>query len=591
MSAVEHMARPARLPRFKLGGGFLLLPIIAFLFVFFIYPVASMLAISGLDNAGNVTLKFYQQALSGRAWSVFQNTISISAWITVITVLLSYPVAYYLANNKGRATNLILIIVLLPFWTSVLVRAFAWMLLLGRNGVINSTMVSLGILEVPADLLFNLFSVVLSSVHALMPVAVLSMLSTMQNIDRNLHSAAATLGAEPGDTFWRVFFPISFPGVASAALVTFIVAMGIFVQPSLLGSPRETMIAQLIIQQIDELYNWGLAAAVSVMVLALSIVIIVLFDKALGIGTIAGSQQSGGASGKAMRSITAFLGSATVAIHKAMRQVLPARKSGQMPARWPLAVPTVLIVIFLAAPTFFLIPVSFTGSNFIEWPPRGFSLQWYEAYFTNPIWREATVRSIVVGLITAGFSVAIGVPAAFALTRSKFKGKGLVLPYILLPLVAPNIIVALALFYYFSKIGLVGTDVGLIIGHTVFAVPYVVLTMIATLANYDQRLDHAAWTLGARPLTTFRLVTLPLIKVGFMTSFLFAFVRSFDEVTVALFISPGLTTTLPKRMWTEAHHSVEPTLAAVSTILIVMVILVIVASELLKCREPGQQRG
>ncbi len=453
MSAVEHMAQPVNPIRFKLGSRVLLLPVIAFLFFFFIYPLVSMLVISAVDDSGNPTLQFYQQAFSGRAFSVFLNTISISTWITVITVLLSYPVAYYLANNKGRTTNLILIIVLLPFWTSVLVRAFAWMLLLGRNGVINSTIINLGILEVPADLLFNLFSVVLSSVHALMPVAVLSMLSTMQNIDRNLHSAAATLGAESGDTFWRVYFPISFPGVASAALVTFIVSMAIFVQPSLLGSPRETMIAQLIIQQIDELYNWGLAAAVSVMVLALSIVIIIIFDKALGIATITGSQQSGGASGKAMRSFTAALGSATVAVHQTIRRALPARRPGAMPARWPLAVPTVLIVVFLAAPTFFLIPVSFTESNFIEWPPRGFSLQWYEAYFNSSIWRDATVRSIVVGLITATLSVAIGTPAAFALTRSSFKGKGLVLPYILMPLVAPNIIVALSLFYYFSKIG------------------------------------------------------------------------------------------------------------------------------------------
>ncbi|TKT69429.1 ABC transporter permease subunit [Aquamicrobium sp. LC103] len=588
MSAVDQLARPVNPFRIKLSGGILLLPILAFLFIFFIYPLFSMLAISAFDRSGALTFDFYRQALGGRTWSIFLNTLSISLWVTLFTVLLSYPVAYYLATSKGRSTNLILIIVLLPFWTSALVRAFAWMLLLGRNGVINSTMVNLGITEVPADLLFNLFSVLIGMVHALMPIAVLSMLATMQNIDRNLHSAAATLGAEPGDTFWRVFFPISFPGVASAALVTFIVSMGIFVQPSLLGSPRETMVAQLIIQQIDELYNWGLAAAVSVMVLVLSVIIILIFDKLLGIASISGTQQAGGASGKAMRSITAALGTATVAVSRAIRRALPQRKVKEGAFRWVLAVPTLLIVLFLAAPTFFLVPVSFTGSSFMEWPPRGFSLQWYEAYFTSPVWREATVRSIIVALVTATASLAIGVPAAFALTRSKFKGKAIVLPYILLPIVAPNIIVALSLFYYFSSIGLVGTDIGLVIGHTVFAVPYVVLTMIATLSIYDQRLDQAAWTLGATPLTTFRLITLPMIKVGFVTSFLFAFVRSFDEVTVALFISPGLSTTLPKRMWTEAHHSVEPTLAAVSTILIIMVILVITASELLKRRGLGR---
>lgn len=581
--------RPFGPARFRIGGRLLLLPVLAFLFIFFVYPVFTMLGISLVDRSGDFTLQHYEQMLSGRSWSVMLNTLRISAWTTLFTVVLSYPVAYYLATAPRGGTNMIMIIVLLPFWTSVLVRAFAWILLFGQNGVINSTLTGLGLVDVPIEMLFTFFSVIVSMVHALMPIAVLSMLSTMQNIDRNLESAAATLGAESGDTFWRIYFPISFPGVASAALVTFIVSLGIFVQPALLGSPRETMIAQLIILQIDEMFNWGLAAAVSVMILVLSFVVIMIFDRALGIANISGSQQASGASGSVMRAATALLGTITVAIQRAFRAVLPLRKSrGRREGRPLLTISTLLIVAFLAAPTFFLIPVSFTGGSFLQWPPRGFSFQWYDAYFSSPIWRDATVRSIVVGIATAIVSVALGVPAAFAMSRTKFRGKSLVLPYILLPLVAPNIIVALALFYYFSRIGLVGTNTGLIIGHVVFAVPYVVLTMLATLQNYDQRLDHAAWTLGARPLTTFRLITLPLIKVGFVTSLLFAFVRSFDELTVALFISSGLQTTLPKRLWTESHFSVSPTLAAVSTILIAMVAVVILATELLSRRQAGR---
>lgn len=248
-----------------------------------------------------------------------------------------------------------------------------------------------------------------------------------------------------------------------------------------------------------------------------------------------------------------------------------------------------MVLVFLAAPLLFLIPVSFTESPFVEWPPTGFSWQWYDRYLSSPVWREATIRSIIVGLSTAVLSLLIGVPAAFGINRAKFRGKGLILPYILMPLVVPNIIVALAMFYFFSDLRLVGTNIGLVIGHTVLAVPYVVLTLVAVLQNYDQRLDQAAWTMGAKPLTAFRRITLPLIKVGFITSFLFAFMRSFDEIAVALFISSGLQSTLPKKLWSEAHIAVSPTLAAVSTILMTVVIVVVVASELLKRRQVGQK--
>lgn len=571
---------------FRFDNKYLLIPIFVFLAVFFIYPVTSMLSISLTDRSGGYSWINYIQLFEGYNVSVMLTTLKISLWTTVVTVLLAYPLAYFLATTPKNSSNLIMIVVLLPLWTSVLVRAFAWIVMLGRGGVINSALMSSGLIDVPLEMLYTYFSVVLAMTHALMPIAVLSMYSTMQNIDRNLESAAATLGAEPGNSFWRIYFPISFPGVASAALVTFIVSVGIFIHPALLGSPEQTMIAQVIIEQIDDLFNWGLAAAISVMVLAISIIFIMIFDRVLGVATITGAQGSGGPSGSGMRAATAVLGAITVRVSRFLGWFrLKNRRTKIERKRWPLTIVTTLILVFLAAPLFFLIPVSFTESPFVEWPPRGFSWQWYDRYVSSPVWREATVRSIVVGLATAVLSLLVGVPAAFGLSRAKFKGKGLMLPYILLPLVVPNIIVALAIFYFFSKLGLIGTNTGLIIGHTVLAVPYVVLTLVAVLQNYDQRLDQAAGTLGARPLTTFRLITLPLIKVGFITSFLFAFMRSFDEIAVALFVSSGLQSTLPKKLWSEAHIAVSPTLAAVSTILITVVIIVIAVSELLKRRQ------
>lgn len=198
--------------KIRIGGVGLLVPILAFLFVFFIIPMTFMLSLSFDDGSGSYSLANFAEILNdGPVASVILNTLKTAAWATIITVVLSYPVAYYLAMAPAGSTGLIMIVVLLPFWTSVLVRAFAWMLLLGRNGVINSTLMNAGLIEQPLEMLYTFFSVTISMVHALMPVAVLTMLSAMQNYNRSLSLAAATLGSESGNTFWRIFFPISFP--------------------------------------------------------------------------------------------------------------------------------------------------------------------------------------------------------------------------------------------------------------------------------------------------------------------------------------------------------------------------------------------
>jgi ABC-type spermidine/putrescine transport system permease subunit II len=171
------------------------------------------------------------------------------------------------------------------------------------------------------------------------------------------------------------------------------------------------------------------------------------------------------------------------------------------------------------------------------------------------------------------------VPAAFFLVRQKVPARTAVMALAVAPMVLPHIIVAVALFYLYSQIGLVGTSLGLVLGHTIFALPYVIITLMAVLKNYDQRLDQAAWTLGATHFATFRKITFPLIRVGMITAFLFAFVKSFDELTVALFISGGLSSTLPRQMWGEAQLNMTPTLAAVSTVLLLLVTIVILVSE------------
>ncbi|OYX82633.1 MAG: hypothetical protein B7Y75_06135 [Azorhizobium sp. 35-67-5] len=260
----------------------------------------------------------------------------------------------------------------------------------------------------------------------------------------------------------------------------------------------------------------------------------------------------------------------------------PRHRDGAKPPR-ALVVYVWGVLILISLPALLMIPLSF-GSGGLNWPPQGFTLQWYEQMWQSPVWAQALVRSLGVGIGTGVLAMLIGTPVAFLLVRSDMRGKGAMLAFVLSPIVVPRMIIAVGLFYMFARIGLVGTALGLILGHTVVAVPYVVMTMMAVLRNYDTRLDLAAQSLGARPFATLRYVTFPILGAGMMSSFLFAFATSFDELTIALFASGGLNATLPKQFWDEVTLQVSPVIAAVSTCLFVFIAVLIFIADRLRRR-------
>jgi putative spermidine/putrescine transport system permease protein len=456
--------------------------------------------------------------------------------------------------------------------------------MLGRKGVVNSGLVALGV-DDPAPLIYNYTGVLIGMSHALMPIAILTMSSVMEGIPRDLAKAAGTLGARPGQAFLRIYLPLSMPGVASAALMVFISALGFFITPALLGGPRETMITQVIIDSVQTLLNWGLAAAIATLLLISTIVVFVLYDRLVGFSTLSGNE----APRKARRPDTAFgrltrqLGKAIIAGIGTLLDAWDGAMSrvGRRKKRRTSLVAIVggLVLAFLVLPSLVVIPVSFTESNFLEWPPQGFTLKWYQAYLESPLWLSATWRSLGVGLASAALATLIGAPAAFVLAKRRFPLRGAVFALILAPMIMPRMIVALALFYLYARIGLVGSSFGLVLSHVVLAVPYVVVTMIAVLKSHDERLEQAAGTLGAKPWQAIRRITIPLIRPGLISAFLFAFVTSFDELTVALFVTGGLSATLPKQMWDDALLKVSPILASVSTVILVAVTVVVFIGE------------
>jgi putative spermidine/putrescine transport system permease protein len=556
------------------------------LLAFLVYPVGKLLSLSFVGRDG-FSLAAYQQLFASSLYlNVLWITLKISLATTALSVLLGYPVAYLISTAGPKAKSWLIFLVLLSFWTSFLVRAFAWVVILGRNGAINQFLLAIGVIDRPANLIYSLGAVLVGMVHAMLPLAVMTMLSVMENIDRNLPRAASTLGARPGSAFWTVYFPLSMPGVAAAAIMVFVTSIGFFIVPSLLGGRFETMITQLIIDQVQQTLNWGLAGAISVLLLVVVLAVFIIYDRIFGFQSLTGETATANvnrdtAARRAGARFLAVIGDISdrlIALFPGSRKSSDAEKSPKLLSGF---VWTLLILISL--PAIMMIPISFSASG-LNWPPSGFTMQWYEQMWNTPVWSQALWRSLVVAFGAGILSMLIGIPAAFLLARANIRGKAAILAFVLSPIVAPRIIIAVGLFYVFAELGLVGTSIGLIIGHTVVCVPYVVMTMVAVLRNYDTRLDLAAQSLGASPVKSLAYVTFPMLAAGMFSAFLFAFATSFDELTIALFSSGGLNSTLPKQFWDEVTLQVSPVIAAVSTCLLVFISVLIFVADRLRQR-------
>lgn len=240
--------------------------------------------------------------------------------------------------------------------------------------------------------------------------------------------------------------------------------------------------------------------------------------------------------------------------------------------------------IFLLGPILVIIPISFSSSSFLSYPLPGFSTRWYEVVLQPFPWMFALENSLIVAVATTIIATTLGTLAAYGMTRADFPGKALVYGLLISPLAVPLVITALGLYFFFARIGLVQTHTGLVIAHVVLAVPFVVITVSATLQGFDWNLVRAAESLGASPLATFFQVTLPLILPGVLAGAIFAFVTSLDEIVVALFITGPAQYTLPRQLFTGLRDQLDPSIVAIATMLIMVSVVLLLVVELLHWR-------
>lgn len=261
---------------------YLMIPSLALLSLFFVVPMIRIFGLSFFDPG--FTFQHYLRIFQVEVYLlVLLRTLTVALIVAGCCLILGYPVSYLLAAQPPRVTNILLILVLIPLWTSVLVRTYSWMVLLGRKGLLNQTLMYLNLISEPLTLLYTSKAVILGMVQILLPFMILPLFSTMKGIDRNLLKASQSLGAGPLQTFRRVYLPLSLPGVAAGFMLVFIISLGFFITPALLGGRKDILISMLIENQVRELLNWGFAAALSLVLLLTTILIIAFFNRFVGL--------------------------------------------------------------------------------------------------------------------------------------------------------------------------------------------------------------------------------------------------------------------------------------------------------------------
>ncbi|WP_301175072.1 ABC transporter permease [Actinomadura geliboluensis] len=230
-----------------------------------------------------------------------------------------------------------------------------------------------------------------------------------------------------------------------------------------------------------------------------------------------------------------------------------------------------VVGVYLVLPVLIVVPMSFSDSSFLSFPPGEMSLRWFRNILDDPVWIDSALASLNVALLSSVCAVVLGVLAALALVRGSLPFRNTIMAVLLAPLIVPYVIVGLAAYIAFLELGLTQTTLGFVLVHTCLAVPYVVINVVAGLVSVDRRLEMAAMSLGAGPVTTFFKVTLPLILPSVLAGGLFAFFISWDEVVTAIFLSGPETTTLPVQMWSGIRVQIDPTVAALSTLVLIVI--------------------
>lgn len=551
----------------------LLAPLTAWLLLAFATPLGIVALLSFQEQSSPFAPLVLE--LSGEQWrylfddpyyvGIVVDTVLMGMTVAGLCVLLGYPVALWIAGLPPAWRAAGIAIVLIPLLTNVVIRTVGMLLLLAPHGFLNAILAWLG-LPSGYNMLFTWGAIVASLVQVFMPFAIMALFDNLQSIDGRLREAAAAHGGRPARSFLDVTLPLSLPGIRAALIVTFLLASTSYVTATFLGGLKIWIAGMVVWSEALQVLNYRSAAAMAMTLLLIGIsvtVVVNLATAALMPWTRPSRRRW------ARWRLPAPGGRAMAAFDAALEAV------GPWIGRLLLAVALALLVFPLAlvlVGSFNDVPEAFIA----EW--RGFTIRWYVKVFTDGLYSVPILNSFLLALSAALVSVLLTVPAAYALVFLAPRGRELWFSGFMLPLALPGVAVAIGMLFLLQAFTVVPPFLGLLLVHVVLVSPFMLSMLRASMMQIDPALEQAGLSLGARRFASFRRVTLPLLRPSILVAGVIAFLVSFGEVTVTAFLTTARMQTLPVRMFADMGMVAEPTINAISTMVILgtMALLVLV---------------
>ncbi|MFC6718940.1 ABC transporter permease subunit [Natrialbaceae archaeon GCM10025810] len=530
-------------------------------------------------------------------------TIEVSIVTAFVSLLLGYPLAYYLAQvNRPRLRSVLLLAIVSSLWVTYVIRAYAWQVILASGGILSSVGVATGFLSEHQSFYPSYSAMIVGMVYVFLPFMILTLYSSIRNIDGELLEASKNLGAGPVMTFRRVTLPLSKNGIISGTALVFILALGAYVIPRLLGSSSERTLPVLIERQImsESNYPFGAAMSIGLIIVVLAFLLaLVRFTNATaaslgggeGISTDKRSDESASNSAGSNDDAAGFLrgiasAAASLGLVRAVNRVASVGKplvtsvdpNVRESILWvALRLYVAAVMVFIIAPLGVITAVSFTPEKFLTFPPGGISFQWYVEFFTDSSWLLALGTSLEIAASAALLSTTIGGTLAFALDRFDYRWGTLIGTLGVIPILLPPVIIGVAFLVFFLQIGIAGSRIGIIVAHGIFYAPFPFILISQGLSEIDRTYEEAAMNLGASPLRTIRTITYPLLRANVISGALFAFILSLNEYIIAWLLSLFLVETIPIHIYNQLRYSYPPTIAAASVVFIALTIVVMTA--------------